>query len=191
MFICTKINFFFYFFLEMLQTFCKLVILSTSGETGHTHQYWYYQLSERFVYLHAKNQLHVSLLSWDITKYCKELLFWVLWACLIMATKSDGICFKESLMLLFKQKIKFMSYLFLAKILQLCYFGYFKHPWPPTPNQQYLLVENFDVYLHFFLRYYTLKNSQYDWPRAFWPTTWEKNFSQIGVFSEIHEYVSF
>ena len=51
----------------------------------------------------------------------------------------------------FYVKNKFMSYIFLAKILQLCYFRYFIHVWTPTPKQQYLPVRNFDIYLHFFL----------------------------------------
>ena len=126
-----------------------------------------------------------------LQKYCKDLLFWVLWASLIMATKNDGICFKETLILIFMQKIKFMSYLFLPKILQLCYFGYFRHAWPPTPKQ-YLPVGNFDAYYTSFLRYFTLENSQYDWPWAFWPTTWEKEFCQIrGLQWNIWLYVSF
>ena len=34
-----------------------------------------------------------------LQKYCKDLLFWVLWA-----TKNDGICFKKTLILIFLQK---------------------------------------------------------------------------------------
>ena len=81
-----------------------------------------------------------------ILRHCKDiahLLFWVLWVCLAMATKNDGICFKQTFMLIFIQKIKFISHLFLAKVLQTCYFGYFRHAWPPTPKQRYLIVGNF------------------------------------------------
>ena len=105
----------------------------------------------RFVHLHAKKWASGFL---SFLRYCKnivDLLFWVLWACLIIATKNDGICFKETLILFFMQKIKFISYLFLAKIVQLCYFGYIRHAWPPTTKQQYLPVGTFGVYLHFFL----------------------------------------
>ena len=80
------------------------------------------------------------------------------------STENNGICFKETLILIFMQKLEFMSYLFLPKILQLCYFGYFRHSWLPTPKQQCLPVGNCDAYYTSFLRYYTLANSQYDWP---------------------------
>ena len=86
-----------------------------------------------------------------LQKYCNVLLFWVLWICLFMATKSDGTCFKETLILIFMQKIKFMSYLSFAKILQLCYFGYIRHACQPTQKKQYLPVRHFDVYLQFLL----------------------------------------
>ena len=131
-FICAKTSFIFYFLLETLQRFCKLVILSNLGKASHTHQYWQYQLVERFIYLHARNELHASLFLEIFQKYYKDLLLWVLWACLIMATKNDGVCFKETLILIFMQKIKFMPYLFRAKILRLCYLGYCRHAWPPT-----------------------------------------------------------
>ena len=52
-------------FLEILQ---RLLILGTLGMPSYTHPKWYYQLVEYFyVYLHAQNKLHHSLLSWDIT----------------------------------------------------------------------------------------------------------------------------
>ena len=50
-----------------------------------------------------------------LQKYCKDLLFWVVWAFLIMATKNDSICFKETLFLIFMQKVKFMSELFFPR----------------------------------------------------------------------------
>ena len=97
------------FFLETLQRYCKLVVLSTLGMHGHSHQ-------------------------------------------------NDGIYFNETLMLICMQK-KNICHLFLAKILQACYFGYFKHAWPPTPKEQFLLVGNFDVYLHFILEILHFKES--------------------------------
>ena len=72
-----------------------------------------------------------------------------------------------------------MAYLFLPKILQLCYFGYFRYAWPLTPKQKYLSVGNFRAYFTSFLKYYTFANSQYDWPWVFWLTTWEREFCQI------------
>ena len=55
------------FFLEIFQRFCKLVILDTLGINGHTHQNWQCHLAGMFqVYMHVKNQLHTSLVSWDI-----------------------------------------------------------------------------------------------------------------------------
>ena len=48
--------------------YCKLGILGTLGIHSHTHQNKEYQLKENFdVYLHEKNQLDPSILSWDIT----------------------------------------------------------------------------------------------------------------------------
>ena len=73
------------------QRYCKLVVLCTLGMHGYANPMWYYQLFsclfegkkstslppcfsedivENFdVYLHAKNKLHHSLLSWNITFY--------------------------------------------------------------------------------------------------------------------------
>ena len=47
---------------------CKLAILCTLPMPGYAHSKLYYQLVRDFdVYLHAKNKLYHSLLSWDIT----------------------------------------------------------------------------------------------------------------------------
>ena len=37
------------------------------------------------------------------------MLFWVLWECLIMAIENHGIWFQKTLILIFMQKIEFMS----------------------------------------------------------------------------------
>ena len=61
-----KINVIIHAFLEILQI-CKL-ILGTLGMPGYKPPNCWYRLVEDFdVYLHAKNKLHHSLLSWDIT----------------------------------------------------------------------------------------------------------------------------
>ena len=52
----------------------------TLGITGYTQLTLYYQLVENFdVYLHVKNKVHLSLLTWDIIFY-KNLEFFN-WAC--------------------------------------------------------------------------------------------------------------
>ena len=55
-FICKiKLNFIVYVY-DVLQRYCKLVILGTLGFPGIAHPKWYYQLAENFlVYLQAKN----------------------------------------------------------------------------------------------------------------------------------------
>ena len=96
-------------------------------------------------------------------KYCKDWLFWVLWACLIMATKHDGICFKEALIFFFMQKIKFMSYLFLANILQpFVTLGTLYMPGQPHQNDSIFLQGILVSIYNSFLRYYTLMNCKYD-----------------------------
>ena len=59
MFICMhKIKFNPPFFFEILQRYCKLVILGTLGMPGHGQQKQWYHLVEKFdVYLHARNQI--------------------------------------------------------------------------------------------------------------------------------------
>ena len=48
--------------------------------------------------------------------FCKDIanfLFWVLWACLAMTSKSDGISLQKTLMFIYIQKIKFIPHPFL------------------------------------------------------------------------------
>ena len=61
-----------------------------------------------------------------LQKYCKDLLFWGLWAYLIMATKNDGISFKETLILI----LPLSSQDFATLLLR-----HFMHARPPTPKQ--------------------------------------------------------
>ena len=54
-----KTKFILHIFLEILQRYCKLIVLGTLGMPGYANEKWYYQLVENFrVYLQAKNQLH-------------------------------------------------------------------------------------------------------------------------------------
>ena len=65
-----------HFSLEILQRFSKLAILGTLGMTSHAHQNWCYRLIGKFgVSLHAKNQLHLFLLSEDITNMLQPCYF--------------------------------------------------------------------------------------------------------------------
>ena len=59
-------HFIFHIFLEILQRYCKLVILGTLAMPGYAQPKWYCQLVENFcVYLQAKNQLHPPCFSGD------------------------------------------------------------------------------------------------------------------------------
>ena len=75
-FICRwNIKFILHVFLEILQRFCKLVVLGTLGMPGYASPKWYYQLVENFcVYLQAKIQVHPLYFSGDIAKICKLLI---------------------------------------------------------------------------------------------------------------------
>ena len=58
-------------FLEMLQKYCKHVILGILQVPDCTYPKWYYQLVENVcIYLQAKNKLLHSVLYWDL--YFKE-----------------------------------------------------------------------------------------------------------------------
>ena len=78
MFFCRqKFNFILHVFLEILQRYCKLVILGTFGMSGYAHPKWYYQLVENFdFFLHAENELHhfFSILRNYILK---NLIYWL------------------------------------------------------------------------------------------------------------------
>ena len=62
-------------FLELLQRYCKPVILGNLSMSGLAHSKQYYQLVENFcVYLQAKKQLHHPCFSGDSAKICKLLI---------------------------------------------------------------------------------------------------------------------
>ena len=61
--------------LETLQIYCIVVILSTLGMPGCTHQIWQYQLLEYFEVYLCKNQLYLLLLSRDTSKILQTCYF--------------------------------------------------------------------------------------------------------------------
>ena len=120
------INFITQFFLEILRRHCILIILSTLGMSGHTHQKRQDQFIDNWDAIYTKNNLHPSL----SLRYCKDfanLLFWVIWAGLVIP-KINGINLWDSLMFIWMQKINFRPHFF-SETLQTCYFGYFGDEW--------------------------------------------------------------
>ena len=74
-----------------------------------------------------------------LQKYCKDLLFWVLWVCLIMATENDGICFKETFILIFMLKIKFILTSFFPRFCKFVTLGTLRMPGHPHQNNSIFL----------------------------------------------------
>ena len=70
-----KINFIAYCFLETLQRYCIVVVLSTLGMPSCTHQIWQYQRFEYFEVYLCKNQLYLLLLSRDTAKILQTCYF--------------------------------------------------------------------------------------------------------------------
>ena len=131
MFICTKVKFVSYSFLEILQRFSKLVTFKYFGCDCPYSPILIISTCRKVCLTSCKNS--ISCLH-SFLRYCKDIskfLFWVLRACLDLATKNNDICFKKTLMLIFMQKIKVIFQLFLATILRACYFRYFRHGLPP------------------------------------------------------------
>ena len=88
-------------------------------------------------YLPACKKSTSSLLSF--LRYCKDvtdLLFWVLWACLVMTSKTILPACRRCWCLSSRKKNIFLSTLpwNITKILQICYFGYFGHAKPRPLN---------------------------------------------------------
>ena len=84
----------------------------------------------------------ITRLFLTISKEIANFSFWVIKACRCL--------FEETLMFICWRKINAILLRFLwdiPKILQTCYFGYFRHAWLCTPIEYYQLVENFHVYL--------------------------------------------
>ena len=93
MFVCRqKIKFILHVFLDILQRYCKLIVLGTLGMPGNRNPKQYCQLQENFrVYLQAKNPFDPPHAFLGILQRYTNLLFWVLWACLVAHTQNDSI----------------------------------------------------------------------------------------------------
>ena len=94
-----KIKFMPPFLQDILQRYCKLVILGTLKKR-------WYQLCclENFgVYLHAKNQVHSSPLFWNITKTWQTWNF-LNWGCFTTPTKNNKITLTETFVYLHAKK---------------------------------------------------------------------------------------
>ena len=113
-FICRqKIKFILHAILEILQRYCKLIVLGTLGMPGYANSKWHYQLVENFcVHLQAKNQLHSHAFLEILQRY-ENFLFWVVWACLVAHTQNDNISLQKTSMFICRPKIKFIIHFFL------------------------------------------------------------------------------
>ena len=69
-----KINFILPVFLEILQRYCKVVILSTLGKLGNTNTKYHHLVENFRVYLQAEEPLHPPCFFRDIAKICKLLV---------------------------------------------------------------------------------------------------------------------
>ena len=114
---------------KILQRSSKRIILGNLDMPGHAHLKWYYQFE---VYLQAKNQIHPSRFSWDIT----NLLFWVPGACQATHTQSYTIssCRKLSCLSAGKKSASFPLLFWRYYEDMQTYFGYFGHAWLHTPT---------------------------------------------------------
>ena len=78
-------------FIEILQRYCIIVILSTLSTPRHTHPKRYYQFIDNCdTHLHKKSPS--SLTSFlRCSKDFANVLFWIVWAGLAIITKINGI----------------------------------------------------------------------------------------------------
>ena len=152
MFICKqKIDFILPVFLEILQRYCKLVVLVTMGMFDHPPSKMIALIYRKISCLSACKKSISSLIFFS--KYCKEmadLLFWVIWACLATHILNDSINLRKSSMFICKLKINFILPVFLEILegyCKLAIFGYFGQACLTQPKWYYHLVENFCIYL--------------------------------------------
>ena len=78
----------------------------------------------------------------SVLRYWKDtasVLLWVLLACLAMVSKNDGICFKETLMLIFMQKINLSLTSFLPRYSKIITLGILSMPGYPHQNHRIFL----------------------------------------------------
>ena len=113
MFICKqKLNLILPVLLEILQRYCKLVILGTLGKPGYTHPKYYHLVENFRIYLQAKEPLQPHVFLEILHRYA-NFLFWVLWACLDTHTQNGNINLYKTLKFLCMPKINFIIHFFL------------------------------------------------------------------------------
>ena len=120
----------------------------SSSSTQWGNKCWNKLLGNFDVYLHAKNQLHHSILSFNCKKIA-NLLFWVNWTCLTTLTKNDNSNLKEPVTFICRQKIKPILQVFLEILQGYCelVFSTLGMPGYANPKWHHQLVENFRTHL--------------------------------------------
>ena len=101
-----NVNFITQFFLEILQRYCILVILSTLGMPSCTHQKLQYQFIENC-------DIHCSMLIQLHPSHFVNMLVWVIQASLFIPPKFKVINLQDSLMFICMQKVIFTPFFFL------------------------------------------------------------------------------
>ena len=108
-----KIKFILHIFFEILQRYCKLIVLGTLSMSGYENPKWYYWLVENFcVYLQVKNQFTPHVFLKILQRYANFLL-WVLSACLNAHTQNDSINLLKTFMFICMPKTNFTIHFFL------------------------------------------------------------------------------
>ena len=146
-----KNNFTTHFFLEISQRLCKLDILGTIGMSGHTHQKLCQLIENLNIYQEAKNQLHPSLLFWDITKILQTYYFGYFEHVWPWPPKLIVINLYQSLMFICMKQINFIPPFFfeiLQRYHKLVILGTLGILGYGHQKQWYKVVENFNVYFH-------------------------------------------
>ena len=108
-----KINFILHDFLEILQRYCKLVILGTLDMPGYAHLKKIVSNYRELLCLTSKKSTQSPMFSW---RYCKVLyinfLIWVLWVCMAMQTQNDSTNLQKTLMSICMPKTNFIIHFF-------------------------------------------------------------------------------
>ena len=102
-----KINFTTQFFLKILQRNNRLVILGNLRMPGHTHLKWYNIAIWRNFWRLCVGKRSSSSITFSMIYYkdIVNLLFWVLWACLVTQTQSYTINLQKTFVFICRQKI--------------------------------------------------------------------------------------
>ena len=96
-------NFIIYFFLEILQTYCKFIILGTLAMPGYAHLKDSINLKKTFVFNCTQKII--------LQRYA-NFLFWVLWACLVTQAQNDSINLQKTSMSICMPKGNFLIHFF-------------------------------------------------------------------------------